>query len=218
MGELESVQAELATRDDDLIAQEKLYIASKEAFALERSELVSLRKALIKEQEDHALTKKAHIALNEKYCVFDEKHKQLELQYCTLWESISHLSSAKNSSNPSNSEGYGKCYNLDMNVYSTNLANMEAMRKEIVRLNGILGTRCMEDVKTASVKEDQPKRPLYKGGRHPHIKDGLGHTKGGKTNDRKVINCYECVQFMSNGRVGTNRPAQIATHKQHRAA
>jgi hypothetical protein len=80
-----------------------------------------------------------------------------------------------------------------MNVYSTNLANMEGMRKEIVRLNGILGKRCMEDVKIASGKEDQPKRPLYKDGRHPHIKDGLGHTKGGKTNGRKVINGYECV-------------------------
>jgi hypothetical protein len=147
-----------------------------------------LRKALAKEQEDHALTKKAHIALNDKYYVLDEKHKQLVLQYSTLWESISHLSSAKNSFNPSNSEGCKKCYNLDMNIYSTNLANMEAMRKEIVRLNSILGTRSIEDVKTASGKEDQPKRPLYKGGRHHHIKDRLGHTKGGKTNGRKVIN------------------------------
>jgi hypothetical protein len=166
-----------------------------------------LRKDLAKEQEDHALTKKAHIALNDKYCVLNENHKQLELQYSTLWESNSQLLSAKNSSNPSTSEGCGKCCNLDMNVYSTNLANMEAMRKEIVRLNGILGKRCMEDVKTTSGKEDQPKRPLYKDGRHPHIKDGLGHTKGGKTNGRKVINGYECVQFMSNGRVGTDRPA-----------
>jgi hypothetical protein len=95
---------------------------------------------------------------------------------------------------------------------------MEAMRKEIVRLNGILGTRCIKDVKTASGKEDQPKRPLYKDGRHPHIKDGFGHIKGGKTNGRKMINGYECVQFMSNGRVGTDRPAQIATHKQPQAA
>jgi hypothetical protein len=76
----------------------------------------------------------------------------------------------------------------------------------------------MEDVKIASGKEDQPKRPLYKDGRHPHIKDGLGHTKGGKTNGRKVINGYECVQFMSNARVGTDRPTQMATHKQPRAA
>jgi hypothetical protein len=105
-----------------------------------------------------------------------------------------------------------------MNVYSTNLANMEAMKKEIVRLNGILGTRCMEDVKIASGKEDQPKRPLYKVGRHPHIKDRLRHTKYGKTNGRKVINGYECVQFMSNDRVGIDRPAQMATHKQPRAA
>jgi hypothetical protein len=73
MEDLESVQAERATRDDDLIAQENIYIASKEALALERSEVASLRKALAKEQEDHALTKKANIALNQKYCDLDEK-------------------------------------------------------------------------------------------------------------------------------------------------
>jgi hypothetical protein len=41
--------------------------------------MVSLHKALAKEQEDHALTKKANIALNQKYCDLDEKHKDLEL-------------------------------------------------------------------------------------------------------------------------------------------
>jgi hypothetical protein len=41
-----------------------MYIANKEALALERSEVTSLRKALAKEQEDHALTKKANIILN----------------------------------------------------------------------------------------------------------------------------------------------------------
>jgi hypothetical protein len=64
MEDLENVQVELATRDDDLITQENIYIASKEALALERSEVTSLRKALAKEQEDHALTKKANIVLN----------------------------------------------------------------------------------------------------------------------------------------------------------
>jgi hypothetical protein len=39
-----------------------------------------LRKALAKEQEDHAITKKAHIALKKKYWDLDEKHKELELQ------------------------------------------------------------------------------------------------------------------------------------------
>jgi hypothetical protein len=41
--------------------------------------VTSLRKALAKEQEDHALTKKANIALNQKYRDLDEKHKELDL-------------------------------------------------------------------------------------------------------------------------------------------
>ena len=42
-----------------------LYIASKEALALERSEVESLRKALAKELEDHAITKKANKAIKK---------------------------------------------------------------------------------------------------------------------------------------------------------
>jgi hypothetical protein len=177
MEDLESVQVELATRDDDLIAQEKIYVACKGTLALERSELASLRKALAKEQEDHALTKKTNIALNENYSVLDEMHKELELQYSLLWESNSHPSEAKDTSIPSISQGCGKCYNLDINVYSTNLANMEAMKKEIARLNGMLGKRCLDSKKQDSGKENQPMKPQYKDGRHPHIKTGLGHTK-----------------------------------------
>jgi hypothetical protein len=94
-------------------------------------------------------------------------------------------------SNPSTSQGCGKCYNLDLNVYSTNLANMEVMKKEIARLNAMLSKRCMKDKKAASDKENQPKRPQYKDGR-PHIKDGHGYTKGAKSNGRKVINGYKC--------------------------
>ena len=58
MEDLESVEAELESREETLIQQEDLYIASKEALALERSEMESLRKALAKEQEDHTITKK----------------------------------------------------------------------------------------------------------------------------------------------------------------
>jgi hypothetical protein len=50
MDDLESIQAELATIDDDLIGQENIYIASKEALALERNEVASLHKALAKEK------------------------------------------------------------------------------------------------------------------------------------------------------------------------
>ena len=88
-----------------------------------------MRKALDKEQEDHAITKKAHNALKKKYCNLDEKHKELERQYGILWDSNSHPSKAKETSTPSTTQFCGKCYNLDLNAYSTNIANMEAMRK-----------------------------------------------------------------------------------------
>jgi hypothetical protein len=218
MEDLESVQAELATRDDDLIAQEKIYIASKEALALGRSEVASLCKALAKEQEDHALTKKENIALNQKHCDLDEKHKELGQQYSLIWESTPQPSNAKDISTPSTSQGCEKCYNHDLNLYSTNLANMEAMKIKIARLNAMLGKRCMEGKKATSGKDDQPKKSQYKNGRHYHIKDGLGHTKGAKTNGRKVINGYECVQFMSKGKVGIDQPAQMVAQKQPRAA
>ena len=65
MEDLESVQAELESREETLIQQEDLYIASKEALALERGEVESLRKALSKEQGDHANTKKENIALKK---------------------------------------------------------------------------------------------------------------------------------------------------------
>jgi hypothetical protein len=69
---------------------------------------------------------------------------------------------------------------------------MEAMRKEIARLNDVIGKGCRNS-KKQSGKENQPKKPSYNNGRHPHIRDGLRHTKGGKTNGRKVINGYECL-------------------------
>jgi hypothetical protein len=76
----------------------------------------------------------------------------------------------------------------------------------------------MEGKKAASGKDGQPKMPQYKNGRHPHIKDGLGHTKEGKTNGRKVINGYECVLFMSKGKAGIDQPAQMVAQKLPRAA
>jgi hypothetical protein len=81
MKDIESVQAELESIEETLIQQEGLYIASKEALALERSEVESLCKALAKEQGNYAITKKENIALKKKFYDLDEKHKELELQY-----------------------------------------------------------------------------------------------------------------------------------------
>jgi hypothetical protein len=150
-----------------------------------------LKKALANEEREHALTKKANIALNDKYCVLVEKHNKFKEQYSLLWESTPQPSKAMDNSTPSTSQGCGKCYNLDLNVYSTNLANMEAMKKEIARLNELVNKGCMN--KSASGKENQPKMPQFKNGRKPHIKDGLGHIKGAKTNGRNLVNGYECL-------------------------
>ena len=80
---------------------------------------------------------------------------------------------------------------------------MEAMRKEIARLNEIIRKGCMDGkVQTNDKKKDESKGPQYKKGRHPSIKHGLGHTTRAKTNGRKIVNGYECVQFEKKDRIG----------------
>jgi hypothetical protein len=134
----------------------------------------SLHKALAKEQGDHAITKKENIALKKKYYDLDEKHKELELQYNILWDSNSHPFKAKDASTPSTSQGYEKCYNLDWNAYFTNLANMEAMRKEIATLNEIIGKGCLSGKTQINDKKvNEPKGPKFKQGRYPSIKPRL---------------------------------------------
>ena len=121
-----------------------------------------MNKALAEEQWEHALTRKANVALSDKYCGLVGRNEHLEQQYNLLWESTSHSSNAKDTTSPSTSQGCGKCYNLDLNAYSTNLANMKAMRKKIARLNEIIGKGCMIDkAKTNDQKEEQ-KWPQYK--------------------------------------------------------
>ena len=67
-------------------------------------------------------------------------------------------------------------------------------------------------------KVEELKRPQYKNGRHPPIKDGLGHTKGAKTNGQKLVNGFECVQFERKEQIGTDQPAQLAAVPHKRAA
>jgi hypothetical protein len=86
---------------------------------------------------------------------------------------------------------------------------MEAMRKEIARLNEIIGKGCLNGKVLASNKKvDETKGPQFKQGRRPSIKHGLGHTKGAKTNGRNIVNGYECVQFETNVRIVVEQPTQ----------
>ena len=95
---------------------------------------------------------------------------------------------------------------------------MEAMRKEIVRLNEIIGKGCMDGkAQIDDKKKDEPKGPQYKKGRYPLIKHGLDHTKVAKINGRKIVNGYECVQFERNDRISTDQPTQPTVVQQPRA-
>jgi hypothetical protein len=94
---------------------------------------------------------------------------------------------------------------------------MEAMRKEIERLNEIIDKGCLSGKAQVSHKKiDEPKRPQFKEGRHPSIKHGIEHTAGAKTNGRKIINGYECVKFERKSKIGTYRPARTAAVPHHR--
>ena len=129
------------------------------------------------------------------------------MQYNILWDSNSRLPKAKEPFTPSTSQGCGKCFNLDLNAYSTNLANMEAMRKEFARLNEIIRKGWMGETQSNDKKNDESKGPQFKQERHPSIKHRLRHTKGAKTNERRIVNGYKCVQFERKDKIGIDQPA-----------
>jgi hypothetical protein len=58
--------------------------------------------------------------------------------------------------------------------------------------------------------EEARKEPKFIQGRHPFIKDGLGHTKGGKTGKRHLVNGVACIRFEKKGTIGEVQPVQTA--------
>jgi hypothetical protein len=96
---------------------------------------------------------------------------------------------------------------------------METMRKQIDRLNEIIGKGYLSGKAQASDKKaNDSKVPQFKQGRHPSIKHRLGHTAGAKRNGKKIINGYECVRFERKDKIGIDQPAQIAAVPYHRVA
>jgi hypothetical protein len=59
-----------------------------------------------------------------------------------------------------------------LKVYSTNLANMEAMRKEIARLNEIIVKGCLGgEAQVSDKKANDSKGPQFKQERHERSQD-----------------------------------------------
>jgi hypothetical protein len=190
--EVEKTQATLAK-------QEKLYITCKEALTSERSEVEALRLEVDQVESINATLKDDLNALQEKNNALKTRNEELEEQYSILWDSTSHPTKAKKFSSASTSKGCDRCYNVDLNACATHLANMEAMKKEIARLNNIIAKGCMEEAN---------KKPKFIDGRHPFIKDGLGHTKGGKTGQRHMVNGVPCIRFEKKETIGEVQPVQ----------
>ena len=165
---------------------------------------------MTKEQEDHAITRKANNALKKKYCDLDKKHKELELQYGILWDSNSHLPKTKKTSTSSTIQGCGKYFNLDLNAYYTNLANMDAMRKKIARLNEIIR-------KGGWVRPNLMTRRKMNQKGHNSSKEGIPQSSMGldtqkePRHERRIVNGYECVQFERKGKIGIEQSAHTTT-------
>jgi hypothetical protein len=120
------------------------------------------------------------------------RNEELEEQYSLLWNSTSHPSKAKGDPSASSSKCCDKCYNIDIESYATNLANMEALKKEIARLNSIIASGCISEGNTR--RRFTKKEKLEKS-----EKPGFRYVEGGKTNGRKIIKEKKCLEFKSTG-------------------
>jgi hypothetical protein len=170
----------------------------------ERSELEALRLEVSQAESVIATLKEDLAASHAQYNYLKLRNEELKEQYSLLWSSTSHPSEAKGDPSASTSKGYDKCYNIDLESYSTNLANMEALKKEIARFNSIIATGCMS-------KGNKRGRFTKKKMLEKNEKPGFGYVEGGKTNERKIIKEKECLKFKSTGFLFAQTPEVLSS-------
>jgi hypothetical protein len=158
----------------------------------ERGELEALRLE-VNQAESVIATLKEDLAASQAQCnSLKSRNEELEEKYSLLWSSTSHPLKVKGDSSASTSKGCDRCHHIDIESFATNLANMEAMKKEIARLNSIIASGCMgEENKKARLT----KRKMLEKSKKP----SFGYVEGGKTNERKIIKEKECHEFKSIG-------------------
>jgi hypothetical protein len=171
----------------------------QERSCIEKSEVETLHLE-VDQAESVIATLKDDLNTQEKNNALKTRNEKLEEQSSILWDKTSHPTKASEISNASASKGCDRCYNVDLEACATNLANMKAMKKEIARLNNIIASGYMDDAS---------KKPKLMQGRHPFIKDGLGHKKGGKTGERKMVNGVSCIRFGKKEIIGEVQLVQI---------
>jgi hypothetical protein len=165
----------------------------------ERSELEALRLEVSQAESVIATLKEDLAASQAQRNSLKSRNEELEEQYSLLWSSTSHPSKVKGDPSASTSKGCDRCCNIDLKSYATNLANMEAMKKEIARLNSIIARGCMSE---GNEKGKFSKRKMLEKSEKP----GFGYVEGGKTNERKIIKEKECLEFKSTGFLFTQTP------------
>jgi hypothetical protein len=142
--------------------------------------------------ESLASLKSTHSELQESFSCLTVKFNDREVNYNVLWESTKTNSKATLNSNVSTSEGCTKCYKVDVQACVTNMAKLQkliqAKDAQLERMNLLVKHGYEGNFKL------KPK-VNYKDGRHPNKKDGLGHYKGVKANDRHMVKGKECVMF-----------------------
>jgi hypothetical protein len=165
---------------------------SQDTLISERSELEALRLE-VNQAVSVIATLKEDLAASQAQCnSLKSRNEKLEEQYSLLWSSTSHLSKVKGDSSASSSKRCDRCHHIDIESYATNLANMEAMKNEIARLNSIIARGCMSE---GNKKGKFSKRKMLEKSEKP----GFGYVEGGKTKERKIIKEKECLEFESTG-------------------
>jgi chromosome segregation ATPase len=179
MKKLEKKKECLDRQEDLLIFEKERNLALEKALAKEKvkveklaidlsltndsKERMSNETTLI--NESLASLKAAHSELQESFSCLTTKYKGLEVSYNTLWESTKTNSKTTLDSNVSTSEGFSRCYKIDVQACITNLAKLEKLIKakdaQIERLNKLVRNGYEGDTKP------EPK-VAYKEGRHSH--------------------------------------------------
>jgi hypothetical protein len=162
-----------------------------------RSELEALRLE-VNQAKSVIATLKEDLAASQAQCNSVKlRNEELEEQYSL--SSTPHPSEAKGDPSASTSKGYDKYYNIDLESYATNLANMEALKKQTARLNSIIASGCMSEGNkrgrfTKKKRLEKSEKPDFE------------YVEGGKTNGRKIIKEKECLEFKSTGFLFSQTP------------
>ena len=88
---------------------------------------------------------------------------------------------------------------------------MEAMRKEIARLNEIIGKGCMIDKAQINGKKEEQKGATIQARKASLNQEWAWTHKRSQNKWKEDSDGYECVQFERKGRIGIDQPTQPIT-------